>query len=80
MTSNGVDLNKLRFRNVNIINLKNEVETLNKPDIVDIATANLTQKNNLKEFSLKMFKDSAFFINQKHDKVMTTESTADGVI
>jgi len=79
MISNGVDPNTLRFRNVNIINLKNEVETLDKPE-VNIATATPTQKEKLKEFSLKIFRDSAFFVNQKHDKVMTTASTADAII
>lgn len=79
MISNGTDPNTLRFRNINIINLKNEVETLDKPEF-DVTTANATQKDKLKEFSLKIFRDASFLVNQKHDKVMTTASTADSII
>lgn len=45
MVEKGEDPRLLRFRNVNIKNIKNEVETLDKPDIVDLSTA----PQNLKE-------------------------------
>lgn len=47
MTEHGQDPNKLRFSNVNFLNLKNEVETLDKPDIVDMSTVTKSKKNKL---------------------------------
>lgn len=47
MKSKGEDPTSLRFRNVNILNTQNEVETLDKPDIMDVSTANQKQKEDL---------------------------------
>jgi predicted metal-dependent hydrolase len=79
ITETGGDPRLLRFRNVNIKNLKNEVETLDKPDIVDLSTAPQNLKDKLTDYSKHIMEQAAFTINQKHDKVMVVNSTLDGV-
>mmetsp|Transcript_36066 Transcript_36066/g.30360 ORF Transcript_36066/g.30360 Transcript_36066/m.30360 type:complete len:200 (-) Transcript_36066:556-1155(-) len=47
MKSMGEDPTKLRFRNVNILGIKNQVESLEKPSIRDISTAQSSDKEKL---------------------------------
>lgn len=65
MVEKGEDPTQLRFRNVNIKNTKNEVETLDKPDIVDLSTAPKNLKEKLTAYKKTIMTNGAFTINQK---------------
>jgi len=60
MKGRGEDPTNLRFRNVNILNLKGEVESIEKPEPKHPSSPTNSEKVNLTSYHTKLFTNASY--------------------
>lgn len=79
MKGAGEDPNKLRFRNVNILNLKGEVENLEKPEQLNPLSITNSEKASLTSYHTHLFKNASYYIAYKRDKLINTSTSPSSI-